>query len=1072
MFEETLKTYLKNAVLYLLAPLGLLIPLGPVTGQVIVETTFDDQTTQGWTGVGVRSPGPIVTSPGPSGSSNDYYFEVTDTASVGGIPGLNIVAPELFHGSYATTADKCGTLEFDIRVFDDQNGQLAVRVNFARDPDGFLTGADPELQARFRLTQPIDEGTGWHHVVIPLSRRDTNGALPSNAQGAWEMAVGSDDSEWNTLLDDVDLVYIPLEINSGTFEKIGIDNVRLVAGECPCPTEPNRTQQGGVPDGFAAPNDPARRAFLGSISPQPAWKTFDDPRIDRWLGHTFIGLPTTTISGELEIRMRPGNSINVFNDSILLGLDPDVGFLYSLRISDLAGGTWTRASSPTTFWITLEPDLVARIVANRRLEMVVQDDTTVDYAILKLVQCPPPMTSGGNLVTPGSSTNKLPNLIGGWTFQSTAGLIDFELEMGEAEGNCVGVEDLCLTRLGSALDLAAIGQQDELIEDGELIGTLTFGPDASGVGLTSDFFEPFLTRTLILSGEEALTGDVGEHGLVAVLPEDVCVKEIDFIDGNCFQVLLTEPAEIQLPRSGDSAVGDRVQICRDLIVGEPPLARMSRFEVRAEGFEEIRVTGVTVQQHGVFYRALGEAQLQATGSSLAVSGLQGGDDGVVVDVGETTAARLALGVLTPVASEPTLLEFEARGRIDGEPGSLGRARVEEPAGGGLSLQVDFTDLGAGSQTIRIFERGRQVAELPELPTSSVLSVSALPTGLGALAPPDGPVSLVCAWPAGTVFNVDGVDYRGDELRVEAVGTAGLVATISEIQIRAGGLETITVTDVSTAGDCVADGQKLCLQQKRFEVEVTWSDFEGNAGSGRAVPLTADTGSFWFFDAANVEVVVKVLDGRAINDHFWVFYGALSNVEYEITVTDTETGAVQRYLNPSGAFASVGDTRAFTADGEPGARRGDGPDPVAGVVFGDAIVLDPDAVFDPGNLSGLGAPQGSPCVPDATSLCLNGGRFHVEVEWADFIGNSDFGRAVPLTDDTGSFWFFDSANVELVLKVLDGRAINGHFWVFYGALSNVEYRVIVTDTVTGEVQVYLNPSGEFASRGDTQAFEVP
>ncbi len=58
-------------------------------------------------------------------------------------------------------------------------------------------------------------------------------------------------------------------------------------------------------------------------------------------------------------------------------------------------------------------------------------------------------------------------------------------------------------------------------------------------------------------------------------------------------------------------------------------------------------------------------------------------------------------------------------------------------------------------------------------------------------------------------------------------------------------------------------------------------------------------------------MVKVLDGRQENEHFWVFYGALSNLRYTLTVTDTETGAVRIYANPSGTFGSVGDTRAFS-----------------------------------------------------------------------------------------------------------------------------------------------------------------
>jgi hypothetical protein len=42
----------------------------------------------------------------------------------------------------------------------------------------------------------------------------------------------------------------------------------------------------------------------------------------------------------------------------------------------------------------------------------------------------------------------------------------------------------------------------------------------------------------------------------------------------------------------------------------------------------------------------------------------------------------------------------------------------------------------------------------------------------------------------------------------------------------------------------------------------------------------------------------------------VFYGALSNVDYTLTVTDTTTGTVKTYHNPAGQFASVGDTQAF------------------------------------------------------------------------------------------------------------------------------------------------------------------
>ncbi|MEM8995187.1 MAG: hypothetical protein AAGF23_10405 [Acidobacteriota bacterium] len=112
---------------------------------------------------------------------------------------------------------------------------------------------------------------------------------------------------------------------------------------------------------------------------------------------------------------------------------------------------------------------------------------------------------------------------------------------------------------------------------------------------------------------------------------------------------------------------------------------------------------------------------------------------------------------------------------------------------------------------------------------------------------------------------------------------------------------------------------------------------------------------------------------------------------------------------------------------------------------------------------------SVCTPDDRTLCLNDGRFQVTATWADFDGNTGVGRSLPQTADTGALWFFAPTNLEVILKVLDGRQFNGNFWVFYGALSNVEYEITVVDTVSGVTKVYTNPSGNFASVGDTEAF---
>ncbi len=113
-----------------------------------------------------------------------------------------------------------------------------------------------------------------------------------------------------------------------------------------------------------------------------------------------------------------------------------------------------------------------------------------------------------------------------------------------------------------------------------------------------------------------------------------------------------------------------------------------------------------------------------------------------------------------------------------------------------------------------------------------------------------------------------------------------------------------------------------------------------------------------------------------------------------------------------------------------------------------------------------------CQPSATAHCLNLGRFRVESQWRDFAGGSGPGFRVAgtPTDDSGLIYFFDPVNFEVLIKVLDGCAINGHFWVFAAATTNVEYTLTVTDTLTGEVQEYSNPLGVSADAvTDTEAF---
>ena len=119
-------------------------------------------------------------------------------------------------------------------------------------------------------------------------------------------------------------------------------------------------------------------------------------------------------------------------------------------------------------------------------------------------------------------------------------------------------------------------------------------------------------------------------------------------------------------------------------------------------------------------------------------------------------------------------------------------------------------------------------------------------------------------------------------------------------------------DADLSEECVAGPTTLCLNQGRFRVELDWRTPQGDSGMGQAIPLTDETGYFWFFHPANVEIVIKALNGCAEPQNtFWIFVAGLTDVEVEITVTDSVTGKVNTYTNPLGTpFAPIQDTQAF------------------------------------------------------------------------------------------------------------------------------------------------------------------
>ena len=112
--------------------------------------------------------------------------------------------------------------------------------------------------------------------------------------------------------------------------------------------------------------------------------------------------------------------------------------------------------------------------------------------------------------------------------------------------------------------------------------------------------------------------------------------------------------------------------------------------------------------------------------------------------------------------------------------------------------------------------------------------------------------------------------------------------------------------------CTPSPTTLCLSNDRFAVTAAYRTSQ-SSGDGTGTELTVDSGYFTFFSAENIEVVVKILNACGLQPpRFWVFAAGLTNVEVTLQVTDTQTGAVETYVNPQGTpYAPVQDTSAFS-----------------------------------------------------------------------------------------------------------------------------------------------------------------
>ena len=122
---------------------------------------------------------------------------------------------------------------------------------------------------------------------------------------------------------------------------------------------------------------------------------------------------------------------------------------------------------------------------------------------------------------------------------------------------------------------------------------------------------------------------------------------------------------------------------------------------------------------------------------------------------------------------------------------------------------------------------------------------------------------------------------------------------------------------TAATSCVRDANTACLQNGRFEVKVSWVT-NNSSGVGQIMSFNSqraenlESAFYWFFDATNFEMGVKVLNGCGLNNKWWVFISGLTDQGWTLHVRDTQTGSQKTYSNVLNHLTSTtADTSALS-----------------------------------------------------------------------------------------------------------------------------------------------------------------
>ncbi len=114
---------------------------------------------------------------------------------------------------------------------------------------------------------------------------------------------------------------------------------------------------------------------------------------------------------------------------------------------------------------------------------------------------------------------------------------------------------------------------------------------------------------------------------------------------------------------------------------------------------------------------------------------------------------------------------------------------------------------------------------------------------------------------------------------------------------------------ATRASAAASTSRCCRPRCCSPATSRWRSAGGTppdeTGSGHLVRApSADSALFYFFSPDNWELMVKVLDGCAINGHYWVFGAASTDVGFRVDVRRRNSAQAYHFENPLGTAAKA------------------------------------------------------------------------------------------------------------------------------------------------------------------------